>query len=207
MEKLIREFSKNLFKGIRSRVVQEIITVDNLQTISGGAVGADFTEREIDELAAFGETSAGKKYVKLYWEVATRLLISGLEAKGMFGPSPSPEEEEAKLDRISREFAHSPPIKFEEVSAALKVALVKDLTVGEIKELVAFSETPLGGKLAAASPKLAAEIIANNTKLFAPRVGAIAAEVFEEQLEVFAAGVKDVFNNGKPASGSKTSGN
>jgi hypothetical protein len=125
----------------------------------------------------------------------------------MFAPSPSPEEEEAKIDRISGEFAHSPPIKLEEVQAGLKVSLVKDLTAGEIKELVTFSETPLGNRLAAASPKLATEIIANNIKLFAPRARAITAEIFKEQMEVFAAGVRDVFNHGKPTSGSKTPGN
>jgi hypothetical protein len=206
MENLIREFSKNLFKGIKNRVGQEILTVDNLQAISGEPFGANLTEREIDELTAFCETSAGKKFVKLYWEVATKLLISDLEAKGMFAPLPSPKEEEAKIDRIFRELAHSPPIK-DEVQAALKVALVKDLTAGELKELAAFSETPLSGKLAAASPKLAAEIIANSGRLFAPRARAITAAVFAEQMELFAAGVRDIFNHGKPASGSKTPDN
>jgi hypothetical protein len=191
LEKLVREFSTNLFKGIKSRIVQEIITVHYLQTISGGAFGANFTEREIDELAAFCETSAGKKFVKLYWEVATKLLISDLEARGLFAPLPSLKEEGAKVNRIFREFADAPPIK-DEVQAALKVALVKDLTAGELKELAAFSETPLGGKLAAASPKLVAEISANSTKLYEPRVRTIAAEVFQEQMKVFAAGLRDI---------------
>lgn len=207
MEKLVDEFSKNLFKGIKSRVVQRIITVENLQAIGGEALSGYLTEGEINELAAIGETSAGRKFVKLYWEIASKALVSGLEAKGMFSPSPSPEEESAKMDRIVGELSRKPLINFAEVMATLKVALARDLTAGELQALVAFSESPLGGKLAEGSPKLAAELIANNNRFSAPRVREIVAEVFAEQMEVFAAGVRDIFGKGKPASGGKTSAN
>jgi hypothetical protein len=195
MEKLIYEFSDNVFGEIKRRVATEIITTENLEGLVAQTYDKYFTEDEINTLAAFCQTQAGKKFLDEYAKVLSKAIIATLQAKGAFTTLPSADAELAKAERLKKEIENNPAALIRQVSAGMEIISPDHFTEAEIRELSAFSKTPVGRKLATISPAFLTEIMAHNSRVFAPLVGKLSGEVFGEQMEVFERRTKEILKN------------
>jgi hypothetical protein len=185
MEKLIREFGDRVFGQIKTRVVQQLLTEENMEQLTAPVLNKYLTADEIGQLTAFAETPAGRKLFRVYSKKLRDATIAAMEAKGAFKVLSDPAAEEAKADRLLKEGGAG---LVEEVMRNIKggpATLAGEFTEGEIQELGAFAKTPLGAKLTRVYLNIAAEIVERNAKLYAPNAGRIAGEVFAEQMEFF----------------------
>jgi hypothetical protein len=122
-----------------------------------------------------------------------------MESRGAFRVSSSPEEDEARADRMLRELRGGGV--FAEVRQKLEArvpALLAAFTPEELRELVAFAQTPLGVKTAQVWAPLTAEMFQRNSELYAPRAGEIAGEVFAEQMEFFGQRTAEIMRGTPP---------
>jgi hypothetical protein len=195
MEKLVYEFSDNVFGEIKRRVAREIITTENLQSLVSQTYDKYFTEDEINSLAEFCRTQAGKKFLDEYAKVLSKAIIANLQAKGVFTTLPSADADLAKAERLKKEMENNPAGLIRQLSAGMEIISPDHFTEAEIRELVAFSKTPVGRKLATISPGFLAEIMANNSRVFAPLVGKLSGEVFGEQMEMFKRRSNEILKN------------
>ena len=63
-EQLIKEFSERVFGKIKQRVVERFATPEQLESILVPLYDRHFSEADLNELAAFFETAAGRKFVE-----------------------------------------------------------------------------------------------------------------------------------------------
>lgn len=195
MEKLVYEFSERLFGETKRRVALEIITTDNLESLTAQTYDKYFTEDEINTLIAFCQTQAGKKFLDEYAKGLTKAVVAHLQAKGAFTTLSSPEADAAKVERLEKEMQANPSATVQQVLAAKEIILPDHFTEAEIRELREFSKTPLGRKLGEVSQGFITEVMANNSRLLVPQVGKLAGEVFAEQMEVFKIQTREIFKN------------
>lgn len=184
MEGVVKEFGDKIFNEIKRRVVQQFITVDGLESLSAPAFDKYLTDDEINALITFCQTPAGKKLVDVYAKTLRNAITSTLAAKGFYKVLPSPEAEQAKVDKFSKEIENNPASIAQQIFAAAKLS-PDEFTHNEIVEIVDFSKTPVGKKLTDVSPKLIAEVLTNNTKLYAPQIGQLTQKVINEQMVWF----------------------
>jgi hypothetical protein len=199
MEALVREFSERVFKGIKTRVVGELLTEEGLVGLCAPVFEKHLDAGEMSRLADFARTPAGRKLLDLTYKNLREAVVAALEERGVFKVSPSPEEDEARLGRLAAEM-RAGGIFADVQGFLLKRApgVAAELTPEERGELEAFSRTPLGSKVAAAWLPLTTELLQRNAALYAPRAGQIAGEVMEEQMEFFAARTKEILKNAGP---------
>ncbi|WP_306391204.1 DUF2059 domain-containing protein [Telluria beijingensis] len=80
-------------------------------------------------------------------------------------------------DAVNRMFRD--PALIEEMMAEIGPLYARNYTVDELKQLTAFYRTPLGQKMLALSPRLAAESMAVGQKIVAPRLNGLMLEVMQ----------------------------
>lgn len=80
-------------------------------------------------------------------------------------------------DAVNRMFRD--PALIEEMMAEIGPLYARNYTVDELKQLSAFYRTPLGQKMLALSPRLAAESMAVGQKIVAPRLNGLMLEVMQ----------------------------
>jgi hypothetical protein len=199
MEALIREFGDRVFKGIKPRVVGEMLTEESLVGLCAPVFGKYLDAGEMTRLADFARTPAGRKLLDITFKNLRESLVAVLEEKGFFKVSPSPEEDKARLDRLTAEMRAG--VVFADVQRSLlkrAPAVAAEFTPEELRELIAFSQTPLGSKVADTWQPMTAELLRRNAALYAPRAGQIAGEVFKEQMEFFAERTAEILKNAGP---------
>ena len=103
-------------------------------------------------------------------------------------PSASDEKKKeamAKLEQVLPGAAEAinrmfrDPALVDEMMAEIGPLYARHYTLAEIKELTAFYRTPLGQKMLALSPRLAAESMAIGQKIVAPRLNGLMLEVMQ----------------------------
>lgn len=80
-------------------------------------------------------------------------------------------------DAVNRMFRD--PALIDEMMAEIGPLYARNYTVDELKQLSAFYRTPLGQKMLALSPRLAAESMAVGQKIVAPRLNGLMLEVMQ----------------------------
>jgi len=80
-------------------------------------------------------------------------------------------------DAVNRMFRD--PALIDEMMAEIGPLYARNYSVGELKQLSAFYRTPLGQKMLALSPRLAAESMAVGQKIVAPRLNGLMLEVMQ----------------------------
>ncbi|MFN2415288.1 MAG: hypothetical protein ABR603_09120 [Pyrinomonadaceae bacterium] len=199
MEALIREFSDRMFKGIKTRVVGELLTEESFVSLCAPVFEKYLDAGEMSRLAVFARTPAGRKLIDLTFKNLREAVVAALDEREFFKVSPSPEEDEAKLDRLQAEMRGGGV--FAEVQRTLlkrAPGVAAEFTPEEQRELVAFSQTPLGSKVSGVWLPLSAELLQRNAALFAPRAGEIAGQVMEEQMEFFKERTAEILKNAGP---------
>jgi len=195
MEKVIYEFSEHVFGETKRRVALEIITTDNLESLTAQTYDKYFTEDELNALAAFCQTEAGKKFLDEYARVLTKAMMAHLEAKGAFTTLASPEADLARAERLEKEITTNPSATAQQILAGRDLISPEHFTEDEIRELREFSKTPLGRKLAEVSQTFTTEVMAQNSRSLALRVEKLAGEVFAAQMEDFQQRTREIFKN------------
>jgi hypothetical protein len=199
MEALIREFSDRLFKGIKARVVGDLLTEESLVGLAAPVFEKYLDAGEVSRLADFARTPAGRKLIDLTFKNLREAVVAALDERGFFKVSSSPEQDEARLERLTAEMRAGG--LFADVQASLlkrAPAVASEFTPEESRELAAFWATPLGAKVSEVWVPLTTELMQRNAALYAPRAGAVAGEVMEEQMEFFAARTKEILKNAGP---------
>jgi hypothetical protein len=80
-------------------------------------------------------------------------------------------------DAVNRMFRD--PALVDEMMAEIGPLYARNYSVDELKQLSAFYRTPLGQKMLALSPRLAAESMAVGQKIVAPRLNGLMLEVMQ----------------------------
>jgi hypothetical protein len=199
MEALIREFSDRMFKGIKTRVVGELLTEEGFVSLCAPVFEKYLDASEMSRLADFARTPVGRKLIELTYKNMREAVVAALDERGLFKVSPTPEEDEARLDRLLAEMRGGG------VFADIQRSLLKrapevaaEFTPEEQRELVAFALTPLGSKVSGVWLPLTAELLQRNAALNAPRAGEIAGQVMEEQMEFFAERAAEILKDAGP---------
>ncbi|MBV9211996.1 MAG: DUF2059 domain-containing protein [Acidobacteria bacterium] len=196
MEKLIYEFSDEVFGEIKRRVTQELITPESMEELYAPAFDRHFSEAELEEISAFSQTPTGRKLISIYRNSLQEVLLSTLRAKGMFNVLSSPDAEIAKAERIGAELQLHPVETFRKIFSLANATSVGTFTEDEIREATAFAQSPLGRKVAELLPALATEAMIKNQQTYAPQVGKLTGEVIAEQMKVFERRTNEVFSKG-----------
>lgn len=104
-------------------------------------------------------------------------------------PSASDEKKQAALARIEQVLPGAAaavnrmfrdPALVDEMMAEIGPLYARNYSVDELKQLAAFYRTPLGRKMLALSPRLAAESMAVGQKIVAPRLNGLMLEVMQD---------------------------
>lgn len=194
MEKLVHEFSDHLFSRIKKRVVNEVITQENVEAVSASVYDKYLTEDEINRLLAFSQSPTGKKLIDRILKLRSEAVLADLQARGAFDVS-SPEAEKAKGEQLNRELERNPVHVYQQVLAREKVLSQDYLSGDEIRELTAVSQTPLGKKLTEKSPQMMAEIAVNASKVLGPRFEEVFREEFGEQMKFFQQRTREIMKD------------
>lgn len=103
-------------------------------------------------------------------------------------PTASDEKKKAALEKIEQVLPGAAdavnrmfrdPALIEEMMAEIGPLYARNYSVAELKQLSAFYRTPLGQKMLALSPRLAAESMAVGQKIVAPRLNGLMLEVMQ----------------------------
>lgn len=178
VERLIKEFSDNLFSEIKRRFGSEIVTPENLEPFFLSALDKHFTLDEINALVALFQSPTGRKFLAAYPHAAADAAITSFERRGLFDSPASFEAQAARLNRFDAEVRADP--------SALFQSATKYFDEQDARALYAFQQQPLARKLAEVSPKLSAEIAPAFFVRYGPRFRQLAEEVYRTQLHVFA---------------------
>jgi hypothetical protein len=199
MEKLIVEFSDRVFGDMKKRVVGEVLTEENLENLVEPVFEKYLDAGEVSRLADFAETPLGRKILEVTAKKLRMAVIDSMEAAGAFNIAPSPEEESARLDRLMKGGNGSRLIEdVQRDLAAHAATFTSDFTPEEMRELMAFVQSPLGLKLAKVYAPMSVELFQRNAQLYAPRAGQIAVEVFAEQMEFFKERTNEILKDAGP---------
>jgi hypothetical protein len=186
MEQLIREFGDRLFGEVKSRVTREVVTQENLEALAAPVFAKYLEAGEVTRIADFAETPLGRKFFDLSYAKMREAMLSSMEARGVFNVASSPEEENARADRLLKDSNGGAVMKDAQRSVAAQAqAVASEFTPEELRQLVAFTQSPLGAKVAKLYGPMTAEIMQRNAATYVPRVGKLTEEVFAEQMEFF----------------------
>lgn len=194
MEDVIHQFGDRVFDEMKRRVVEEVATPDNLMAVAVPAFDKHFTSDEIGRWLVFSKSPVSRKLTDKYYQALSEAAASSLEAKGAFDVKPSPEAELAKTERLKKEMESMGPEEIRQLLTSAKIPL-DYFTPQERQELAAFYQAPLGRKIIAETPQVLAEIVAENAKLFGPRVNQLSKEIFNQQMEWFGQQVHEILKN------------
>ncbi|HEV2763762.1 MAG TPA: DUF2059 domain-containing protein, partial [Pyrinomonadaceae bacterium] len=198
MERLIKEFSANVFSEIKSRVGRDLNTPESFDPLAVPVFDKYFTLEELNALTAAFQTPAGRKLVEAYPRLMAEATVAALEARGFFDVPPSPEAQEAKMDKFLAELRADPSALYRDVLAAGEREAPKHFDEADAKEWAAFAQTPLGRKLAGESPRFLGELTQNFFLLNGPRVGPLVQEIYQAELEKFAEKLGAAERDGPP---------
>lgn len=185
IEQLIREMGDNTFAEIRRRAAREIYTDELMEAVTGPLLEKLLTAEELETLLAFFETPAGNKLVATSHKLLADAVVASFEERGFFQLLPSAEEETARIDRLAAEMRARPPVQPERIMAAWRALPPDHFSAEEKVKLFAFASTPAAAKLGEGFPEFIRGVMANLAP-HAPRMGQLAAEVFNRHTEEFA---------------------
>jgi hypothetical protein len=199
MEKLIHEFSDRIFAEVNKRVAAEVLTDDNLVSLSTPVFEKYLDDEDLARLTDFLRTPTGQKLVEVGSKHMSDAVLSVLEAKDFFHVSSDPEEEVRRINRITSEWkAGGLSADVRQRLAGLAVSLPAEFTPEELRELAAFWQSPLGAKLIENYPSISTEVFQRNAAVNAPRAGQIAGEVVKEQVEFLKERTAEIFKDAAP---------
>lgn len=185
VEQLIREMGDHTFDEIKLRAAREIYTDELMEAIAGPPTEKLLTADELESLAAFLDTPAGRKLTGTASKLLADSVAASLEERGFFNLLPSPEEESARIDRLAAEMRARPPVGPEQLEAAWMALPPDHFSEEERLQVLAFASTPAAAKLAGGFTELLRELAANVAP-HAPRMGQLTAEVFNKHTQEFA---------------------
>lgn len=182
MERLVRETSDRIFDGIEAEVVGQVNTPENVEAAAAPALDKYLTAGELGELVAFLESPVGRKFVRVYPEMAAEVASARVKAKGLFGGPGLPDASAGNLERFAEEFAAGSPGQLERMFAE---AAARQFTADELRTAAAFGETPVGKKIQAEFPRIQGEIYRAFISAHAQQVLGIARRVTEAEIRAF----------------------
>lgn len=178
MEQLVRQTSDNIFEGVKRELSRQVSTPENLEAAAGPVLNKYFSAAEVNELVALFESPAGRKVLGLYPEVTAEVMYEALKANGAFDVPPSPGEALSKLERAIAKARAG-------LDQAIADAALKRLTADDLKAVAAFNDTPLGGKLQGALPKVHEEVYRAFLQAQVPRILELSEQVREAEMKLF----------------------
>jgi len=183
VERIIDEFSTDLFGEIKKRMRSEIFSDDALEKMAGPIFDKYLSEDEINELIIFSQAPPSRTLTDTYYKVITDALILNMKEKGVFNVESNPSVEEAKFERLKKESESNPLDDIRKIFATVQRLASETYTQNEMEELSALRNRPLATKLMQILPLMAIEIRANSMQFYGPQVGKLTQEVIDKQLK------------------------